>query len=680
MINRRINVLFYNEPHPFRNSYTEHLHVAKTLLPVLFKSVKRDELLVRIFSNNDVIDQLTLDLPDCIGLMQRPTNAETQRMNALFGQWRDEAVSQWLELVRGTGDVTQIYVDILERLHFEQAIDVILTWSENGAVRTFSERHGIPVLFGELGPTRAPFPKTMYFDSKGTNGHAAYRKTVRTLLEETTGEGGHFPPATTWLFSDESKNKLQQTVSSLVDRAVSYSADYAEILPKGRYFYVPLQLADDLNTLLHSNFSSPLDFLRTVAYKARENGYNLVVKGHPGVKQRPYNFRLEIEALEWLSDNVPDAVILSRDCGPALSAYVMGNATYTVSINSSVGFESMVLGVPALVLGQAAFDADGWLQENLPLLPADQTFDFRDSLDALVSSQLEHVLVPQDLVLKTDYLYHRLVALEAGIDQPLSNFHFSNWYVLESSIDAFPTSGILPRASGPASGVLPRASVIGCWHIPPKSKLTLSSELAVFTNPMMTEEITLEMGQPCMGFIESVEMQEDNKGLLIQGWALDRERLAPPMLLMVISEGSVLSRHRFSIKREDVSRAFPEMAITSCCGFKFVCQVSNLANTQLIIQTSDGKGHLVSTVAARRKIGTFPPEAIKAELEVLQTEQLQRELAKLQQRILKHDANIQIEVKKGHALEARINAIHSSTSWRLTGPLRRVVLTLRRLW
>jgi len=595
-VGSRINVLFYNEPHPIRNSYEEHAHISQTLLPVLLESVKKDKMRLRVFSNNDVIDRLTMRLPDCLSLFQRPTNVETLRIDAMYGQWGDKAISQWLDLVRGNGEVTQFYISILERLHAEQPIDVILTWSENGAVRKFADRHGIPVLHGELGPTRSPFPPTMYFDPDGTNGHASYRKAIRTLVESRIKTGERFLPASMWLYENEKENASQTTATSLVDHATTHSPASVEILPDRPYFYVPLQLADDLNTLLHSEFANPTDFLRTVARKADENGYGLVVKGHPGVKVRPYNMRREIEALEWLQQNVPDAVVLPSDCSPKLSNYVMGNAAYTVSINSSMGFETMILGVPALVLGQAAFDADGWLQENIPLLPANQPRDFSAVLDALVSSHMEHVLVPRDVVLQSDYLYNRIAALVAGADQPLSSFHFSEWYVLGHQSEMFTVTQERP--------VLPRMPALGRWRISPGSTLTLNQEFAIFTDPDLTEEITVALGEPIVGHIEIAEVLVGTQDIMLQGWALDRERLVPPMQILVISDKTLVSRHRLMVKREDVAASFESLASTPMCGFKFTIKVPNLENTQLMFMTFDGKAHLVPKISKQTHFGT----------------------------------------------------------------------------
>lgn len=580
-----ISILFWSEPNPFRNSYTEHLHVARTLLPALVKTMNSGDTLLRLFSNNDMIDRLIIDLPESISVLQRPTNDEAHAIASLFGLWNDTTIGNWLNLVRGEGDITAIYVKILERLHAEQPIDVIMTWSENGAVRNFAKTHGIPVLFGELGPTRAPFPQTMYFDPEGTNGHAAYRRQIRAMIE--AAEPDSFLPAATWLVTNERGNLRQETEASLVDIGLTYRPEDAKILPDQPYFYVPLQLADDLNTLLHSDFSGPVDFLRHVSELAQKGGYAMVVKGHPGVKERPYNMRREIEALDWLEQNVPEALILPRDCGPNLSAYAMANAAYTVSINSSVGFESMILGVPPLVLGQAAFDADGWLQENIPLLPAESPRDFSFQLDALVSAHMEHVLVPRDIALEGDYLLRRLQALVAGGDQPLESFTHSDWHVVDSL-----------QADIEAPRRLPRSAALGQWKISAQSQLALAPDMAIFTDARRTLEQTVPLREEFTGFIDMVEV-DGSERFRIAAWALDTKTMRPPLMVLLLEGDKVKSRHRVTVKRADVHAAFPGLATAPTCGFQFGFSIKDLSNARLMLLAHDGTGQLLLQVGSR---------------------------------------------------------------------------------
>ena len=357
---RPLSVLYWCEPHPIRNSFTEHAHIGQRIISALERDIMSGRLSMRLFSNNETVKKLLHDNPNSLGLLHRPTNEEQGQMMSLFSRWDDTAIAQWLELVRGKGSITEFYVSILKRLHAEHPIDVILNWSENGAVRKFAKAQGIPVLYGELGPTRHPFAETMYFDTNGTNGNAALRKDVRNRIKRAQTAGEVPLPAQMWLIQNDVSNTAPETNASLIDAAVNYKPELAKMLPQSPYLFVALQLADDLNTKLHSNFDTPRDFLEEAVKMACAAGYTLVVKGHPGAAVRPYNLRHEVEALEWLEAAMPDAVILTRDCGNVVSNYALANAAYSISINSSISFESMMLGVPPARPGRGGIRR-GWL-------------------------------------------------------------------------------------------------------------------------------------------------------------------------------------------------------------------------------------------------------------------------------------------------------------------------------
>ena len=582
---RPLSILLWNEPHPIRNSYTEHLHVSRMLLSPLDEAVQEGRATLRVFSNDAVIDQLTESMPRYIGALQRPTNEEARAIAAQFGQWDEAAIGRWLDLVRGKGKVTDLYLSILERLHAEQAIDVVLLWSENGAVRRFARDHAIPVLHGELGPTRAPYPETMYFDAAGTNGNAAFRAAARDAIEEARGDPRVVLPSATWLVSAARGNPTPETRPDLVDLGVTYLHDRAGMLPPGPYLFAPLQLADDLNTLVHSEFGSPLDFVRHVAGLARDNGYGLVVKGHPGVRERAYNLRREIEALDWLEDEMPEAVILPRDCGPEISAHVMANAAYTVSINSSVGFESMIQGVPALVLGQAAFDAGGWLQENVPLRPVGAPRAFGPELDALVSVYMDRVLVPREIVLGTQYLPRRLAELAAGADRPLGAAPHAAWHVIGD--------GAPPRSEAPD---LPRRPALGGWRIGAGDRIIWEDGAAVFVQSGQRHAQVVPLGAHVRGYVETIDPQDG--GDRIVGWALEGGAMRPAQTILMIDGDRVVSRHRVMMARHDVAEAFPKLARVPHCGFQFVCSGAAAGQRRLMVLTHDGRGMLMPNLGA----------------------------------------------------------------------------------
>lgn len=67
-------------------------------------------------------------------------------------------------------------------------------------------------------------------------------------------------------------------------------------------------------------------------------------------------------------------------------------------------------------------------------------------------------------------------------------------------------------------------------------------------------------------------------------------------------------------------------------------------------------------------------ESLKAALQ-----RCYNDLAMMQRHALEMDTQLEAETKKRRALEARVKAIHTSKSWRLTSPLRGVMLGAKSL-
>ena len=528
-----INLLYYLEPHPYRNTFTEHVGVMTVLEQALDDAVERQDVNLRIFSNGDVIDTLTHQTPRLSPFLQRPTGAETRRIRAMYDRWAESTIAEWLRLVRGEGEVTDFYMSILERLHREDPIDAILCWSENGAVRRFATAHDIPVLHGELGPTRTPFPETVYFDTAGTNGHATMRQTIRAHLERAESDGGwaSFGTAAGCLPLAEMHNPAPETSPTVIDLCVTWTPEAAPWMPDGPYVYVALQLADDLNTLLHSRFPNPRAFLEHIVPEAKRLGYAVVVKGHPAAADRPYNLTRELEALTWLEDEHPDVLVLPRKTGPRVSNHVMGQARYVACINSSLGFEAMILGVPPLVLGDAAYDADGWLQERIPFLPADAPRDFTTVMDALVGLTLRDHLVPR-----------------AALADP----------------------GALARILDRTIGTRPARTTP--WIRRSLRGIDLPREVRVeadrlIVSPGTDHAFTLPISRDFSGYTDGITSEAN--GDILRGWAIDTRHKRAARAVWVMVDDRLVSEHRLAVKRRDVADAMPGLPLSPCLGFAF---------------------------------------------------------------------------------------------------------------
>ncbi|MDB6452710.1 GT99 family glycosyltransferase N-terminal domain-containing protein [Falsirhodobacter sp. 20TX0035] len=528
-----INLLYYLEPHPYRNTFTEHAGVMAVLEQALADAVDRQDVNLRIFSNGEVIDALMQQTPLMAPFLQRPTGAETRRIRALHDRWAEPKIAEWLQLVRGEGEVTDFYISILERLHREDPIDAILCWSENGAVRRFAAAHDIPVLHGELGPTRSPFPETVYFDPAGTNGHAAMRQTIRARLEAAEAEGiwNTFGTAAGCLPMAEVHNPAPETSPTVIDLCVTWTPEAAPWTPEGPYIYVALQLADDLNTLLHSRFPNPKAFLEHIVPEAKRLGYAVVVKGHPAAADRPFNLTRELEALIWLEDEHPDVLVLPRKTGARVSNHVMGQAHYVACINSSLGFEAMILGVPPLVLGDAVYDADGWLQERIPFLPAGAPRDFTAVMDAVVGLTMR------------DHLIQRTALADPGA---LAR-------ILDGAISTRPAR-TTPWIRRSVRGIdLPR-------------EVRIEADRLIVC-PDTEHAFTLPTSGAFSGYIDGITTEANEE--ILRGWAIDTRHARAARIVWMMVDDRLVSEHRLVRKRRDVADALPGLPLSHYLGFAF---------------------------------------------------------------------------------------------------------------
>ncbi|PZQ39446.1 MAG: hypothetical protein DI560_13945 [Pseudomonas putida] len=296
------NILIYIEPHPIRNYFEEFYDVGQILCDGMLQLDKGQGYQFRYFSNDAIVDRMVTERPALSYLSMRFTADENEKLEKLYKQWNEESIQDWLSLVKGTGPITDFYVSVLTRIREEYSFDAILLWSDNGAVRRFGDINGIPVIHAEFGPTRSPFHKTVYFDPHGTNGAAAV---LNAPLDELTPAIS--VPRETWV-TREGKVWNDQNKVGLIDASLTLDKNLVgNGIFDGPYVFIPLQLEDDLNTQLYSEFKTPETFLRYVIPKALSAGFRVVIKGHPAAGGRTYNLIAETKALKY-AKSVGDSV------------------------------------------------------------------------------------------------------------------------------------------------------------------------------------------------------------------------------------------------------------------------------------------------------------------------------------------------------------------------------------
>lgn len=232
-------------------------------------------------------------------------------------------------------------------------IEAIVSWCNCPSLAAAANRHGIRVVYLEVGPLRAPeYRPTAYFDFSGVNGNTEAAARFAAIGGEPPAQG---------LDALRAFFTLQQASPNTV--------------PSGRVGVV-LQVEDDSNLVAYGNgFDNQSLIVHAKLRYARRA--NLVVRSHPGSGYwlKPgHGFEL---------DQSPDSITFVRSCDRILT------------INSSVGLESVLWGVPVTVLGDTSYAF---------LLEARD----RRGLLARLAFYLFGYLVPRPLLFDLDYLRFRL--------------------------------------------------------------------------------------------------------------------------------------------------------------------------------------------------------------------------------------------------------------------------------
>jgi len=570
-----MKILLYVEPHPIRDSFEEFSGIGTFLAEALLAEKKLTPFDLRIFSNNAVVDLICNAIPSAAMICERPSGQESKQIEHFKSAWGKQNIDTWIDLTKAEGPATDLYMSILNRIYDRFKFDAVVLWSENGAVRKFCETRGIIALHGELGPTRPPFEETMYFDPNGTNGNASVRNAnLQDLVLK------NLPPET-WLGQ---KSRLENNPDGIGIIDVPYTAvpDEFSLSIKFPYIFVPLQLADDLNTIKNSEFTGPLDFLQKTLPAFIEQGYNVVIKPHPGSIARPYNLIEETKALAYARTCGEKIVIVDRKVTITRSQRLIAQASYVCTINSSVGYEAMLLGKQPLIMGDAIYDVGGTLKVSLTdIANLDGIKHDKAHIKCLVNFFSGHFLIQKSSVSKGKPIIEILkFLLEANnekhknkTDQDtywskwIDNFQYGlNWLgplnpKPSASIDVSEIFGNIELFSTPNKFMRVEQGLVYVDAVD-KNVITVTGAATLSTSLFV-------------GHIdEHIPSTTMKNGTTLRGWAID-DKLRQVALVLVIHEGKVITHEHRATQRQDASDFIRSQMINaasksvpSACGFQ----------------------------------------------------------------------------------------------------------------
>jgi hypothetical protein len=400
-----MNVLFYIDPHVIRQNPLGYSWVVNRLYNALcayeLHKDGQEELAFKLLVTK-------YEAPPQPFIVTLPDNAgrELMKFNC---KWDETAMEQWELLMCGQGLIAEIYYDILYYLMKKHAIDAFLYWGSNHTVRKFADSFGIYSFAMELGPTRQPFFETACFDPLGVNGDA-YSSGL--CLNEFPG-------------CDISRLcyslRFEYDFFSSAYRPIR-SAHAKSIYREGSKILVPLQLDDDSNCILHSDYGGMEDFVRDVVPQLVENNHIVFVKPHPGAHpscNKGGARRMNVEAHQRCEAYIKDEfshsgrVIWLDDIGKEDYLSLLTKMNAVITINSSVGFEALLLGRVVTALGRAPYNISNRLPTLENILNSEiDPGDYSETAGKIANIMLNYYLYPIEIL---DDLSILSRALDRGI-------------------------------------------------------------------------------------------------------------------------------------------------------------------------------------------------------------------------------------------------------------------------
>ena len=250
-------------------------------------------------------------------------------------------------------------------LNEEPNIDAALTWCNNATLKAVCCTHQIPVIHNESGPLRSPyFRDTIYFDFSGVNGQTMFNHRFSIFKQKAKDVR---------IFTREELLRIvtkDEYVVDLSHAAPSYDCGVA------------LQVDVDTNLLAYNYCVTTTDLISKVMKEF--DGNKVLIRNHP------------LSSIQYarpasLGNGVVDT---SKN-----SLEFISKCNKIVTINSSVGFEALLMGRDVEFLGANPF-------KNIP------SMDEEEKLLALNFAVFSY-LVPSKLLYDNEYYTYR-IGMEKG--------------------------------------------------------------------------------------------------------------------------------------------------------------------------------------------------------------------------------------------------------------------------
>ena len=265
------------------------------------------------------------------------------------GRWlvkNRACIPNWIELqqekskVRGGGAgflykwllVLRIY-RVLSKFIFEfERAKANVLFVRNGAgyrqtpVIDWCKQQGVSIAYIENGF----LPSTIQLDGRGVNCNNSIPRNSSFYMD----------------FISENKNSPDKTLVQRQPKVIQSEFDGVE-LPE-QYYFVPFQVPTDTQVLLNSPWIRSMEEFYEVLEKSVEflpDSFKFVIKEHPSSNVRLDDYYNRNELIVFANSHNTQNLI--------------ENSKAVITLNSTVGIESLLLGKPVITLGDACYNIDG---------------------------------------------------------------------------------------------------------------------------------------------------------------------------------------------------------------------------------------------------------------------------------------------------------------------------------
>ncbi len=414
-----MRILIYIEPHPIRDTMSGYKSVAY-LFARMLKGTGRtsDDCELRIYSNTDTLNAALSKFSGLQNYCLMPTEAEQAFFEESLYPWLNDGIQHWVDLANGRG-IGDKYYDLLGNIHSRFPFDIIVHWGANGAVSRFCNDNGLGRVAMELGCTRNPYRSTIVFDPNGANGGASPALVDISDIDNAIGGRGTSAELDLISYSDLQGRSVSERrfdyIPALDEQILGMAA--------GRKIaFLPLQLHDDANLLLYSDFSSSSEVVERILPQLSDAGYFCFVKPHPGILRRPGG-RAELHRIQQAVHSISMAFCLDQNAEVSSNTRIFELSDLIVTVNSSVGFEATLHDKPVCVLGQAIYKPANLFPEMSDVVSGrigdeDYIRAYRQRIGKLRAFFLDAYLVNQEIAFSLDSFTERVRQISAEQGSP----------------------------------------------------------------------------------------------------------------------------------------------------------------------------------------------------------------------------------------------------------------------